>query len=369
MSVTVKNKPLMQRAIELARRGFGEVEPNPMVGCVIARDDEIIGEGWHKRFGDAHAEINALADCKRRGHSPVDARLIVTLEPCCHTGKTPPCTQAIIASGIKKVIVGMEDPTEKVAGKGISQLRKADVDVKVGLCQKDCELLNPGFLKYAKTGIPWVIAKWAQTIDGKIWRDEAGTDRWITGEKARKDVHKLRRSCQAILVGAGTVAADDPLLTARPSRDQGLLRVVLDSKLGISLQSQLVKTAAQESLLVVTTKAGNAQTEKISAIEKTGGHVLVVDSDKAGYCSLDAVIKELGDQGVQRLLVEGGARVIASFLRQKKADQAMIYIAPKIFGGTGCTLQDLKPTAGDGLTERRVQLFGEDIKISGLLRF
>ncbi len=371
MDNTAKKKKYMLEALELAARGFGAVEPNPMVGCVIFKDDNVIGRGWHKQFGDAHAEINALADCRGNGNDAVGASMCVTLEPCCHYGKTGPCTEAIIKAGISRVYVAMIDPSDKVGGKGIEQLREAGIEVKVGLCEKQAARLNPAFIKYSKTGRPWVILKWAQTIDGKL--NGVGPEhKCISGEMSRKDVHKTRRSCQAILVGVNTVIADDPMLTARPDRGRGLLRVVLDNKLEMPIESKLLNTVEQSDVLVVTTEdTFRSEQKKVEQIISKGAEVFAVKGDLAGLCEMVDVLEELGRLGVQRLLVEGGREVIGTILRNDLADELNIYIAPKIYGSKGRV--DIYDTlaefdlAGDFL-DAQTGLFGEDVKVRAILK-
>ncbi|MFA5252636.1 MAG: bifunctional diaminohydroxyphosphoribosylaminopyrimidine deaminase/5-amino-6-(5-phosphoribosylamino)uracil reductase RibD, partial [Phycisphaerae bacterium] len=224
------DKRYMQTALRLARRGIGSVEPNPAVGAVIVKGGRVIGKGWHKKFGGPHAEINALKNCRK---SPRGATMYVTLEPCCHFGKTPPCTKTIIKSGIEKVVAATKDPTKKVNGKGFKILKNAGIEVKTDVCKKEAQLLNAPFFKFAKTKKPWVIIKWAQSEDGFLARSDK--KRWITGAKSRKDAHKLRKKVQAILVGINTVLADDPMLTARPGTGKQPLRVVLDSKFKIPI--------------------------------------------------------------------------------------------------------------------------------------
>ncbi len=372
MALRVKNKDFMLKAIELAKRGFGAVEPNPMVGCVIVKDSQIIGEGWHKQYGEAHAEINALADCKRRGNDPKGATMCVTLEPCCHSGKTPPCTNAIIDAQIAKVVVAMEDPSAKVSGKGIKQLEEAGIKVTLGACNKAAQLLNPGFIKQAISAKPWVILKWAQTIDAKLSADRMGPDeRWISNDVSRKDCHKLRRSCQGILIGIDTLLKDDPTLTPRPSKGKNLLRIVLDSNLRIPLESKLIKTIDKSGLLVVTSqKSLEDNAQKVSKIIEKGGEVIALPQ-KDGYCNLGELLSELGKRDIQRLLVEGGAKVISSFLRENLADEVIVYIAPKLLAGKGDTnittqLDDIPEIPP--LFYSKTELFGDDVKMSGWLR-
>jgi diaminohydroxyphosphoribosylaminopyrimidine deaminase/5-amino-6-(5-phosphoribosylamino)uracil reductase len=245
----------MQAALRLAQRGIGSVEPNPAVGCVIVKSGQVIGKGWHKRFGGAHAEINALEDCGTQSASPEGATMYVTLEPCCHSAKTPPCTDAIIDAGLAKVVVATVDPSEHANGKGVEQLRNVGIEVQTGVCEAQARLLNAAFIKFAATGKCWVTVKWAQSIDGKMtWADQSRERRWVSGKKSREDVHKLRRRVQAILVGINTVLADDPLLTARPSKGRKPTRIVLDSRLRIPLDCRLLATAKKVPLMIVSSR-------------------------------------------------------------------------------------------------------------------
>lgn len=366
----VKHKPLMERALELAWRGFGEVEPNPMVGCVIVKGGQVIGEGWHKKFGGPHAEINALEDCRRNGNDPTGGTMLVTLEPCSHHGKTGPCCEAVINAGVSKVYVAMEDPSDKVAGEGVRAMREAGLEVKVGLCEKQAKLLNPGFLKYSRTGLPWVVLKWAQTIDGKL----AGStveQRWITGDKSLKDVHKLRRSCQGILVGVNTVIEDDPLLTARPAKDKQLLRVVLDGELKMPLECKLVNTADEGEVWVIAGKKSyEKKKDKVTLLEARGANVIVVDEDEKGVCDIGEVLAILGKAGVQRLLVEGGVTVLHSFLDYGAADELNIYVAPKIYAREGTAdIARAVTQLHQSVEVKDVQagLYGDDYKVKAIV--
>ena len=231
----------MARAIELAALGRGSVEPNPMVGCVIARGAEVIAEGYHRQFGGAHAEVEALAVA---GVRAAGATMYVTLEPCCHWGKTPPCSEAVIRAGLARVVAAMPDPFPKVAGGGLTALREAGIAVELGVLESDAEQLNAPYLKRLRTGQPWVIAKWAMTLDGKL-ATRTGSSRWISSERSRELVHDLRRRVDAILVGRGTVVADDPLLTARPPGDRTALRIILDRLARTPLDAKLVTTSNQ----------------------------------------------------------------------------------------------------------------------------
>lgn len=306
------DKEYMRLALELAERGLGSVEPNPAVGCVIVKSNKIIGRGWHRKFGGPHAEINALKNCKQ---SPAGATMYVTLEPCCHYGKTPPCTKAIIKAGIKKVVAAAKDPTKKVNGKGFKILKGAGIEIKTGICKEEAEKLNAPFFKFARTKRPWVIIKWAQSKDGFLAR--ADKKRWITGAKSRKDAHKLRRKVQAILVGINTILTDDPMLTAKPGKCDQPLRVVLDSQLRIPLNCNLIKTAKKTPICIFTTVSA-------AKIKRKGVEIARVEKHK-GRVNLRAMLAELGERSIQQLLVEGGEKVVTSFLKQKLADEIIIY--------------------------------------------
>lgn len=361
----------MQVALRLARRGIGSVEPNPAVGCVIVKNSKIIGRGWHRKFGGPHAEINALQDCKDKGTNANGTTMYVTLEPCCHHGKTSPCTDAIIETKPAKVIVATLDPSEHARGKGAEQLRNAGIEVQVGQCEEEAKLLNAPFIKFATTGRCWVILKWAQSIDGMLaWAESGDNQRWISGEKSRKDAHKLRRRAQAILVGVGTVLADDPLLTARPSKGKKPLRVVLDNNLKILADCKLLATAKKSPVLIVTSQeAISANPSLAKKITEKGAELLAAPVVQ-GRCDLDFLTDELSKQGITQLLVEGGPTVITSFLKQGLADEICVYIAPEILGSQG-SVNITEPMAelsgAIGLHYVDIRRFGDDIRITGLL--
>ena len=236
----------MQMALNMAKRGIGSVEPNPAVGAVIIKANQIIGKGWHKKFGEPHAEINALEDCKTLAVNPRGATMYVTLEPCSHKGKTGPCTKALIEAGLAKVFIATKDPSKHANGKGIEQLKEAGIKVQTGICETQAKLLNAPFIKHASTGRCWVTLKWAQTIDGRVaGKNKSETQKWISNKLSRGDAHKLRRRSQAILVGINTILADNPLLTARPSKGRKPLRIVMDSFLKIPSDCRLLKSAKQ----------------------------------------------------------------------------------------------------------------------------
>jgi diaminohydroxyphosphoribosylaminopyrimidine deaminase/5-amino-6-(5-phosphoribosylamino)uracil reductase len=365
----------MQMAIKLAQRGIGSVEPNPAVGCIIVKSGQVIGRGWHKKIGGPHAEINALEDCKKLGAEPRGATMYVTLEPCCHQGKTPPCTDAIIAAGIGKVVVATIDPSEHANGKGIEQLRKAGIVVETGLCETQAKMLNAPFIKFAATGKCWVIAKWAQSIDGKMaWADKTGERRWISNELSRKDAHKLRCRAGAILVGITTVISDDPLLTPRPSGSRGVIRIVLDNNLRIPLDCKLLATAGKTPVLILTAeRAVQSDIEKAQKVTGKGAELLIVPAPQGPAAhsgsNLHFLLDQLSKRSIWPLLVEGGPSVISSFLKANLADEIRVYIAPKILarlGAAGISEAMAGITAGIGLHHVDIKRFGEDVCISGL---
>jgi len=360
----------MQMALKLARRGLDSVEPNPAVGCMITKANQIIGKGWHKKFGGPHAEINALDDCKSLGVNPKRATMYVTLEPCSHDGKTPPCTQAIISAGLGKVVVATVDPSEHSNGKGIEQLRAAGIEVETGLCQTEARLLNAPFIKFAATRQPWVTLKWAQSLDGKLaWSPAAGPNRWISNEESRKDVQRLRRRAGAVLVGVNTALADDPFLVPRPPKGKKPLRVVLDSFLRIKLTSKLLRTTKTAPVLIFTRQETVMEKSGIADRIIKKGADLVGYPDTHGLSNLHYLLDELRDRNIAELLVEGGPTVIASFLKEQLADEIHIYFAPKILAQKGEVdiaepMAELSQPAGLNYVETRQ--FGDDVCISGL---
>ena len=361
----------MRSALKLAEKGLGAVEPNPAVGCLIVKSGQMIGKGYHKKFGGPHAEVNAIADCATLGVKPEGGTMYVTLEPCCHVGKTGPCTQAILDAGISRVVVAVRDPSAHASGQGLDQLRRAGIEVEVGLCEEEARLLNAPFFKYASTGKCWVVLKWAQSIDGKLaYAEQSPEKRWITNDLSRADAHKLRRRVGAILVGINTVLADDPMLTPRPSKGKKPIRVVLDDSLRIPMGSRLLRTTKTSPVLVYTRKASaEANLKQVERIRKKGAELVVWEG--AGETSdLHFLLEQLSEQGVQQVLVEGGPRVLASFLREGLADEICVYIAPKILGADGAAfigepMTDLMQ--GIGLDHVRIKTFGDDICMRGLL--
>ena len=350
----------MQRAIALAKKGAGFVNPNPMVGCVVVKDNEIIAEGYHEYYGGLHAERNALthttADCK-------GATLYVTLEPCCHHGKTPPCTDIIIEKGIKKVVVGLLDPNPLVSGKGISILQNAGIEVVTGVEVDKIKELNKVFLKYIKTKRPYVILKTAMTLDGKI-ASYTGDSKWITNEKSRKLVHKLRSEMMGIVAGIGTVKADNPMLNCRlegqqttDNRQQSVrqpIRIIVDTKASISLDSNIVKTANEYRTILAISRdvtpvaskqtTDNSQQSKINELESFNVEILQCE-EKDGRVDINDLMVKLGEKGIDSLLLEGGSCLNAAFLEAGCVDEVYAFIAPKIIGGE----HSKSPIGGKGI--------------------
>ena len=349
----------MARALELAARGRGAVEPNPLVGAVVVRDGTVVGEGWHQKFGQAHAEVDAL---DKAGEAARESTLYVTLEPCCHFGKTPPCTEAVIRAGVNRVVAAMLDPFPKVSGQGASRLREAGIVVEVGVGEATARRLNAPYLKRLRTGRPWVIAKWAMTLDGKI-ATRTGASKWITGEAARVRVHELRGRMDAIIVGKGTLFADDPLLTARPSGPRTAARVVLTATgEGLPTSCRLLETADAAPILVITTPAGAAQ---LSTWRDRGAEVVALSD-----AEVKSVLTELGRRGMTNVLVEGGAGTLGGFRDAGEIDEVFAFVAPKLFGGFNA----LTPVGGVGvagvdeawgLAEWDVERLGDDLLIHG----
>jgi diaminohydroxyphosphoribosylaminopyrimidine deaminase/5-amino-6-(5-phosphoribosylamino)uracil reductase len=361
---------MMRMALNQARLGIGSVEPNPAVGCIIEKEGRIIGKGYHKKYGQAHAEINALAHCRKSaGADPRDATVYVTLEPCCHQGKTGPCTDALIQAGVKTVVMACVDPFEAVSGRGRRQLEQAGIRVITGVCAQEARILNAPFFHFARTGQTWVVLKWAQSIDAQLAYAPAQSDlRWISGEASRQDGHRLRQRTQAILVGINTVLADDPLLTPRPDKGQRPLRVVLDNQLRVPEACQLVETAREYPLLVVTqAHALDQQPEKARFLQDRGVEFLPLET---GASNLGALLARLSSQGIQQLLVEGGPLILASFLRQKMAHEICVYISGKILGSQGASplYPSLKiMTESLFLHHTTVKALGTDVRLHGYM--
>lgn len=315
----------MLRAIALAKKGVGWTNPNPMVGAVIVKNGRVIGEGYHQRCGELHAERNALA---ARTESAEGATLYVTLEPCCHYGRTPPCTQAILEHKIARVVIGSRDPNPLVAGKGAQMLREQGVIVEQDVLRAECDAINPVFFHYITTGRPYVVMKYAMTLDGKIC-SRTGASKWITGEAARRHVHRLRGRYSAIMAGIGTVLADDPLLNCRIEGAHQPTRVIVDSHLRIPLDSQICRTAQDYSTVVACTQRGE---EKARKLERLGVRVLCMPGAD-GRVDLRALIEWLGGEKLDSVLIEGGGQLHEAALRAGLVNHVCAYLAPKLLGG------------------------------------
>jgi diaminohydroxyphosphoribosylaminopyrimidine deaminase/5-amino-6-(5-phosphoribosylamino)uracil reductase len=325
-SMNDSDRQWMERALELAERGRGYVEPNPLVGAVVVREGKVVGEGWHEKYGQAHAEINALA---ASGEAARGATLYVSLEPCCHHGKTPPCTDAILRAGIGRVIAAMLDPYPAVSGRGTHLLRESGLHVETGLCEKQAQRLNAPYLKLVTARRPYVHAKWAMTLDGKI-ATRTGDSKWISNDRSRQLVHLLRGRMDAIITGIGTVLADDPLLTARPPGPRTATRIVLDSALRLPANCRLATTAQDAPVLIAT--AGNPTRDRASVLRELGCELLSVET-ASGKPSVTALLSELGKRRCANVLIEGGMQVLGSFLDAGAIDEVHIFIAPRLFGG------------------------------------
>lgn len=357
---------MMQRALELAERGRGRVEPNPLVGAVLVRDGAVVGTGWHQRYGGPHAEIEALLTA---GAAARGATLYVTLEPCCHQGKTPPCTDALLQAGVQRVVAALTDPFPEVAGRGLKILERAGLAVEVGVGADPAEAQNAPYLKLVQTGRPYVITKWAMSLDGKT-ATHTGESRWISGEASRQRVHELRGRVDAILIGIGTALADDPLLTARPPGPRLATRVILDSQLRLPLESQLVKTAGEAPVLVAHSESADGA--KRLRLEGAGCECLRLESP-AGRPFVRRLLDELGRRRFTNVLVEGGAEVLGSFFEVQEVDEFHVYVAPKFLGGR----RAFAAVGGAGVArmtealaapELIVERVGEDVLLRGRLR-
>lgn len=368
---------LMHEAMMIAQQGEGRVNPNPLVGALVVMDDEVIASGYHKVYGDLHAEREAFKDADERGVDCTGATMYVTLEPCCHYGKQPPCTEAIIEHRIGRVVVGLTDPNPLVAGKGIQQLRDAGIEVDVieheGLIA-DLKMQNRVFLHYIQSKMPWVMAKWAMTLDGKI-ATSTGDSKWITGEKARERVHLVRRNYMAIMCGIGTVLADDPMLNVRLSDDamkrMGItgdevrqpIRIIADRKARIPMDSQLVRTAREIPLVVA--HAEGADEAKLQMLSDAG--VILWQCN-----GVREIVERAGREKIDSIFLEGGGTVNDAMLKEGLVDEVMAFIAPKIIGG-----KDAKtPVEGEGfarmseavkLRDLTIDKIGEDVVVTGLV--
>ena len=359
---TQEDRDYMLRALDLAAGACGRTSPNPMVGALLVKDGRIIGEGCHLCAGTPHAEVHALADA---GDEARGATLYVTLEPCCHHGRTGPCADAVIAAGIKRVVAAMTDPNPKVAGQGLALLRAAGLEVEEGLLAKEAAKLNESFIKWVSTKMPFGIMKTAMTLDGKI-ATRTGHSKWITGAAARLRVHRLRDTCDAIMVGIGTVLADDPELTTRlPEGGRNPVRIVVDSRARTPLTAKLVNDGQAPTLIAVT---ADAPQQSIAALQAKGAEILVLPRGETGV-DLRVLFRVLAERKLTSVLIEGGATLNAAALAANVVDKVEAFVAPKIIGGTAAP----GPVGGQGavslgdavmLEDAVAETIGEDILIS-----
>jgi diaminohydroxyphosphoribosylaminopyrimidine deaminase/5-amino-6-(5-phosphoribosylamino)uracil reductase len=360
------DKHYLRMACRLAAKAAGRTSPNPLVGAVLVRRGKIVGRGYHKFAGSDHAEITAL---KRAGRRAKDATLYINLEPCSHYGKTPPCVGALIRAGIREVVAGMRDPNPLVSGRGFAQLRRAGIRVRVGALEGECYALNEGFVKYITRRVPFVILKLAASLDGKI-AAATGDARWISDSVSRTAVHRLRDRVDGVMVGAETVLNDDPQLTCRVSGGRNPWRIILDGRLRIPLSARFLCQPDGEKNIVVTSK--RAPLRKVQALEASGVQVWRF-STRAGEISWNDFLRRLAGLGIVNVLVEGGANVAASALRQRAVDKVMFFYAPKIFGGDGRVMIDplgIRRVSKALRVERlNVQKSGGDFVVTGYLKF
>lgn len=364
-----EDQGFMQRALELANMAAGRTSPNPMVGAVLVRDGIVVGEGYHEKAGQAHAEIRALAAAGSRAK---EATLYINLEPCCHQGRTPPCTEALINAGISKAVVAMVDPNPLVSGQGLTRLRGAGIEVVTGLLEKQARRMNEAFVKLIETGRPLVTIKTAMTMDGKI-ASSTGDSRWISGEQSRAYAHEMRNRADAILVGIGTVLQDDPMLNTRLPEGNGRnpLRVILDSELEIPVGSRIVQSAGEIATVLYCSPGADESREK--HLRQQGLEIFRL-SGAGGLLDLNLVLENLGQRGICNLMVEGGARVNASLLLEGLVDKVVWIIAPRILGGAMAP----SPVGGPGiskvddaigLVDLETRFIGEDLCISAYVDY
>ena len=365
-----KKEEYMRRALELARKGEGHTSPNPMVGCVVVKDGRIISEGYHEKYGEFHAERNALTCCTE---DTAGADLYVTLEPCCHQGKTPPCTDIIIEKKIARVFVGSMDSNPLVAGKGVQILRDHGIYVETGILDAECRKLNEVFYHYIATKTPFVVMKYAMTLDGKI-ACATGDSKWVTGEIARTQVHRMRGRYRGIMVGIGTVLADDPMLNCRVEGGVDPVRIICDSNLHIPTESQIVKTASDIETIVACSQEAlesERKQEKIRRLKEAG--IQIIGTEGAHGVNLVELMKKLGGQNIDSILLEGGGTLNASALEDGIVNKVYAYIAGKLIGG----MDARSPVEGmgidrmaDAITLQNVEIekLGDDFCIVGYVK-
>ncbi|ABR33406.1 bifunctional diaminohydroxyphosphoribosylaminopyrimidine deaminase/5-amino-6-(5-phosphoribosylamino)uracil reductase RibD [Clostridium beijerinckii] len=352
----------MEIALELAKRGIGKVNPNPLVGAVIVKDNEIIGEGYHECYGEAHAERNAVKNATK---SVEESTIYVTLEPCAHYGKTPPCVDLIIEKKFKRVVIGMLDPNELVSGKSVEKLKQHGIEVVVGIKEKECKELNEIFIKYITSKIPFVILKSGMSIDGKI-ATYSGQSKWITSKESREDSQHLRNRFHSIMVGVNTVIEDNPELTCRINDGKKLIRIIVDSNLRIPLESKVLTNSDKAAIVVTTLKSDKEKKKKLRSM----GIKVIEVADKDNRVNLKELVKRVGEEGIDSILIEGGGTLNFSALEERIVDKVRFYIAPKIIGGQSSR----NSIAGKGffklddavrLEDINYRTIGEDLVLEG----
>ena len=350
----------IQLAIEIAKKGEGSVSPNPLVGCVITKNNKIIGAGYHQKFGEAHAEINTINSATE---SLEGSTLYVNLEPCSHYGKTPPCTERIIKEKIKRVVIGTLDVNPLVSGNGVKALKKAGIEVKVGILEKECIELNKFFLKYISQKLPYVTIKAAQTLDGMI-ADKNNVSEWISSEQSRNYVHSLRAKYDAVLIGSETARRDNPKLTVRMFEGRNPYRIILDSKLNLKMDLNLFKKNKDKKTIIVTIDDNRSKKSKIKKFEQLGVKIVFVKKNHNGRIHLKTMLKEIRKMGIASLIVEGGAKIFSSFVKQNLYDDLLLFVSPKILG-TG--IKTFSEISIDSLRNARMlrikksEMIGEDV--------
>lgn len=353
------DEKMMKRAVRLAAKGVGRTVPNPAVGCVIVKDGIIVGQGWHKKAGTPHAEVHALA---MAGELARGADVYVTLEPCSHFGKTPPCADALVSAAVANVFVGMIDPNPLVSGKGVKKLESAGIRVVTGILEKECRALNLPFIKHVTSGLPYVTMKSAMTMDGKT-AATCGDSKWITCKASRREVHRMRASVDAVLTGSGTLLADDPELTVRMAKGKNPIRIVVDSRLQSPVNSRIMADARKSPVIIATLDNDG---EKVAPLVAKGAEILICEA-KGGGVDLHDLMKKLGSRGIQSVLLEAGERLCCEMLRSGLIDRFMLFYAPKLLGGEGKGL-----FAGFGvqlmrnampLSVKKISRIGDDILV------
>lgn len=353
----------IQLTLELARKGEGKVSPNPLVGCVIIKNNKIIGAGYHQKFGEDHAEINAI----NSSNESLDGSILyVNLEPCSHYGKTPPCVDRIIKEKIKRVVIGTLDVNPLVSGAGVKALKKAGIEVKVGVLEKECTELNKFFFKYISEGLPYVTLKAAQTLDGFI-ADDKGYSQWISSEESRKYVHSLRSKYDAILIGAGTAKTDNPSLTVRMTEGRNPYRIIVDSKLSLNTNLKIFEQNKDRKTIIVTVTESQNKKNKIKMFESLGVKVLFVKKNHSGNVHLKTVLKTIAKMGITSVMVEGGGEIFSSFLKRKLFDDIFLFISPKLIGSGIKTFSKFSPVGMDkahSLTILNSEVIGKDLFVT-----